>query len=187
MDESGKGKSAKNALAFFCVKIFVQKSTEAFGSKVEKIKEIKYNRFWDICEGAQFECGFLQQFFCQLALRTGVVLVMAWGIVFAKGKQGQIKMIDKQKLGYISLSGFATGASWLRCCYAVKNDIFSIIVPLGKLNLWERSFFLSGTKRKTHEESLCTALHDGSGNTCKALQEFYRILITDFKVLRYAV
>ena len=47
------------------------------------------------------------------AIRTGVVLVMAWIIVFAKGKQKEIKNIDKNELLFISLSGIATGASWL--------------------------------------------------------------------------
>ena len=49
------------------------------------------------------------------AIRTGVVLIMAWIIVFAKGKQTGIKSIEKKELLFIGLSGIATGASWL--CY----------------------------------------------------------------------
>ncbi|MDD6615159.1 MAG: EamA family transporter, partial [Lachnospiraceae bacterium] len=49
------------------------------------------------------------------AIRTTVVLVMAWIMVFVSGRQHQIKSIEKKELGFIGLSGLATGASWL--CY----------------------------------------------------------------------
>lgn len=49
------------------------------------------------------------------ALRTGVVLIMAWVMVFVQGKQGQVKAVPKKELGFICLSGLATGVSWL--CY----------------------------------------------------------------------
>lgn len=69
------------------------------------------------------------------AIRTGVVLVMAWLIVFAKGKHILLKAIDKKELVYISLSGFATGASWLCYYYAVQNGIVSVVVPVDKLSI----------------------------------------------------
>ena len=69
------------------------------------------------------------------AIRTGVVLVMAWLIVFAKGKHRLLKAIDKKELVYISLSGFATGASWLCYYYAVQNGIVSVVVPVDKLSI----------------------------------------------------
>lgn len=69
------------------------------------------------------------------AIRTGVVLVMAWLIVFIKGKQGQIKHTDRKELVYIALSGLATGASWLCYYYAIQNGIVSIIVPIDKLSI----------------------------------------------------
>lgn len=69
------------------------------------------------------------------AIRTGVVLVMAWIIVFAKGKQHQVKEIDKKELMYISLSGLATGASWLCYYYAIQNGIVSIVVPIDKMSI----------------------------------------------------
>ena len=50
------------------------------------------------------------------AIRTSVVLVMAWLMVFVKNKQSEIKSIDIKELLFIILSGFATGASWL-CFY----------------------------------------------------------------------
>lgn len=69
------------------------------------------------------------------AIRTGVVLVMAWCIVFVKGKQNQLKGIGKRELVYISLSGLATGASWLCYYYAIQNGIVSVVVPIDKLSI----------------------------------------------------
>ena len=69
------------------------------------------------------------------AIRTGVVLVMAWIIVLLKGKQKQIKMIEKKELLFIGLSGIATGASWLCYYYAVQNGVLSVVVPIDKLSI----------------------------------------------------
>ena len=69
------------------------------------------------------------------AIRTGVVLVMAWIIVLAKGKHTQIKTIEKKELLFIALSGIATGASWLCYYYAVQNGILSVVVPIDKLSI----------------------------------------------------
>lgn len=69
------------------------------------------------------------------AIRTGVVLVMAWVIVLAKGKQKAIRYIDKKELLFISLSGIATGASWLCYYYAIQDGIVSVVVPIDKLSI----------------------------------------------------
>lgn len=69
------------------------------------------------------------------AIRTCVVLIMAWGIVFAKGKHKKIKSIEKKEMLYISLSGIATGASWLCYYYAVQNGVVSVVVPIDKLSI----------------------------------------------------
>lgn len=69
------------------------------------------------------------------AIRTGVVLVMAWGIVLAKEKHKQIPSIEKKELLFIGLSGIATGASWLCYYYAVQNGILSVVVPIDKLSI----------------------------------------------------
>jgi transporter family protein len=69
------------------------------------------------------------------AIRTCVVLVMAWLIVFLKGKQGQVKSIDKKELQFILLSGIATGASWLCYYYAVQKGSVSVVVPIDKLSI----------------------------------------------------
>lgn len=69
------------------------------------------------------------------AIRTIVVLVMSWLIVFIKGKQIQLKQIDKKEIIFISLSGLATGASWLCYYYAIQNGIVSLVVPVDKLSI----------------------------------------------------
>lgn len=69
------------------------------------------------------------------AIRTGVVLIIAWLIVFAKGKQKELKTIDKRELVFISLSGLATGASWLLYYYAIQKGIVSVVVPIDKLSI----------------------------------------------------
>lgn len=69
------------------------------------------------------------------AIRTGVVLIMAWCVVFIKGKQKQLKSIDKRELIFIGLSGLATGASWLCYYYAVQNGVVSVVVPIDKLSI----------------------------------------------------
>lgn len=69
------------------------------------------------------------------AIRTGVVLVMAWLIVFVKGKRPQIKILDKKELFFIFLSGISTGISWLCYYYAIQNGIVSVVVPIDKLSI----------------------------------------------------
>lgn len=69
------------------------------------------------------------------AIRTGVVLVMAWVIVFIKGKQHEVKLIDKRELLFICLSGIATGGSWLCYYYAIQNGVVSVVVPIDKLSI----------------------------------------------------
>lgn len=69
------------------------------------------------------------------AIRTGVVLVLAWIIVFMKGKQKEVAKIDPKELGFIALSGAATGASWLCYYYAIQNGAVSVVVPIDKLSI----------------------------------------------------
>lgn len=69
------------------------------------------------------------------AIRTGVVLVMAWVIVLMKGKAPQVKSLDAKELVFIALSGLATGASWLCYYYAVQHGILSVVVPIDKLSV----------------------------------------------------
>lgn len=69
------------------------------------------------------------------AVRTGVVLIMAWIIVFARKKHTGIKEINKKELLFICLSGLATGGSWLCYYYAIQNGIVSVVVPIDKMSI----------------------------------------------------
>ena len=69
------------------------------------------------------------------AIRTGVVLVMAWLIVWIKSKQHTLKQIPKRELGFICLSGLATGASWLCYYKALQDGLASVVVPIDKLSI----------------------------------------------------
>ena len=69
------------------------------------------------------------------AIRTIVVLVMAWIIVFAAKKQRDIKKIDKRSLIFLILSGVATGASWICYYKALQDGLASIVVPIDKLSI----------------------------------------------------
>ncbi len=69
------------------------------------------------------------------AIRTGVVLVMAWIVVFVTGKQGTIRDISKKELAFICLSGLATGASWLCYYKALQDGYASVVVPIDKLSI----------------------------------------------------
>lgn len=69
------------------------------------------------------------------AVRTCVVLVMAWLIVLIKGKQKQVKEVDKKELVFICISGVLTGASWLFYYSAIKHGKVSVVVPIDKLSI----------------------------------------------------
>lgn len=69
------------------------------------------------------------------AIRTIVVLFMAWLVVFVKGKQKDAKNVEKKELLFIVLSGIATGASWLCYYRALQTGPASVIVPIDKLSI----------------------------------------------------
>lgn len=69
------------------------------------------------------------------AIRTAVVLLMAWVVVFATGKQHSIREIPKKELGFICLSGLATGGSWLCYYKALQDGLASVVVPIDKLSI----------------------------------------------------
>lgn len=69
------------------------------------------------------------------AIRTGVVLVMAWIMVFVTKKQNTVKEIPKRELLFIALSGLATGASWLCYYKALHDGLASVVVPIDKLSI----------------------------------------------------
>lgn len=69
------------------------------------------------------------------AVRTTIVLVMAWMMVFFTGRQGEIRKIEKKELTFICLSGLATGASWLCYYRALQQGPASVVVPVDKLSM----------------------------------------------------
>ena len=69
------------------------------------------------------------------AIRTAVVLVLSWGIVFTRKKHTGLRTIDKKELLFICLSGIATGASWLCYYYAIGHGDVSVVVPIDKLSI----------------------------------------------------
>jgi transporter family protein len=69
------------------------------------------------------------------AIRTIVVLLMAWIIVFATKKQGTLKQIDQKSWRFLILSGFATGGSWLCYYRALQSGPASVVVPIDKLSI----------------------------------------------------
>lgn len=69
------------------------------------------------------------------AIRTIVVLAMAWIVVFVTGKQHTIKEIDEKSWIFLVLSGVATGGSWLCYYRALQTGPASVVVPIDKLSI----------------------------------------------------
>ena len=69
------------------------------------------------------------------AIRTAVVLVMAWIVVFVNGKQNTVKDIDRKSWLFLVFSGFATGGSWLCYYRALQTGPASVVVPIDKLSI----------------------------------------------------
>lgn len=69
------------------------------------------------------------------AIRTIVVLIMAWIVVFVTGKQRTVRQIDRTSWIFLVLSGFATGASWLCYYRALQSGPASVVVPVDKLSI----------------------------------------------------
>lgn len=69
------------------------------------------------------------------AIRTIVVLAMAWVVVFVTHEQNSIKTIPKNELGFICMSGLATGASWLCYYKALQDGLASVVVPIDKMSI----------------------------------------------------
>ena len=69
------------------------------------------------------------------AIRTCVVLIMAWIIVAMKGKLAQVPNVKRSELGFLAASGLATGVSWLFYYYAIAMGQVSVVVQIDKLSL----------------------------------------------------
>ncbi len=113
--------------------------------KEEEQKEVK-NKAWLIYAVLSAVCASLTSILAKIgienvesnlgtAIRTIVVLMIAWLIVFLQKKHGQVKKISKKSLLFIGLSGIATGASWLCYYKALHDGLASIVVPIDKLSI----------------------------------------------------
>lgn len=113
--------------------------------KEEEQKEVK-NKAWLIYAVLSAVCASLTSILAKIgienvesnlgtAIRTIVVLMMAWLIVFLQKKHGQVNKISKKSLLFIGLSGIATGASWLCYYKALHDGLASIVVPIDKLSI----------------------------------------------------
>ena len=69
------------------------------------------------------------------AIRTCVVLAMAWVVVLVEGKMPLVRKVPRGELGWICLSGIATGASWLCYYRALHDGLASVVVPIDKLSV----------------------------------------------------
>ena len=69
------------------------------------------------------------------AIRTCVVLVLAWGVVFCRGEGKSVKELKGKEFVFLLLSGVATGASWLCYYYAIQNGQVSVVVPIDRLSI----------------------------------------------------
>ena len=75
------------------------------------------------------------------AIRTIVVLVMAWLMVFITGEQKELRQISRKSWIFLILSGFATGGSWLCYYRALQDGPASVVVPIDKLSILVTIFF----------------------------------------------
>lgn len=89
------------------------------------------------------------------AIRTIVVLLMAWIVVFIFRKQGEIKRIDRKSWIFLILSGITTGASWLFYYSALQKGVASVVVPIDKLSIvFSMTFSYFILKEKFSRKSL---------------------------------
>lgn len=82
-------------------------------------------------------------------IRTAVVLLMSWMMVFVTGKAKSVHVISGKELGFICMSGIATGASWLCYYKALQDGLASVVVPIDKLSILVTiafSYFVFGEK-----------------------------------------
>lgn len=83
------------------------------------------------------------------AIRTIVVLAMAWGMVFLTGEQKALPQVDRRSGTFLVLSGLATGASWLCYFRALQAGPASVVVPIDKLSILVTILFSSLVLKET--------------------------------------
>ena len=105
------------------------------------------------------------------AIRTGVVLVMAWLMVLVTGKAGAVRQVPRRELAFICLSGVATGASWLCYYRALQSGPASVVVPIDKLSILRRTRGSLHSRPRRYTPSL----RKRRRRYCRCCQERYPI------------
>lgn len=141
----GEGLTGIKIMAMFCIGIGTYLMIEK--KKVDKVQTSKSkNNSWLIYAIGSAVFASLTSILGKVgienvnsnlgtAIRTAVVLVMAWVVVWVTGKQHTIKQIDKKNGVFLVLSGLATGASWLCYYRALQTGPASVVVPIDKLSI----------------------------------------------------
>ena len=104
------------------------------------------------------------------AVRTGVVFVLAWLIVFCRGETKLVKELKGKELIFLILSGIATGVSWLCYYYAIQQGQVSIVVPIDKLSILVTVVFsLVVFKEKLSAKAWIGLMFLTAGTICMAI------------------
>ena len=125
--------------------LMIQKKEEKLEKLDEDVKGLK-NKAWLLYASLSAVFASLTSILAKIgienvesnlgtAIRTIVVLIMSWIIVFITKKQHEIKNIDRRSLAFIVLSGIATGGSWLCYYKALQDGLASVVVPIDKLSI----------------------------------------------------
>lgn len=125
--------------------LMIQKKEEKLENLDEDVKGLK-NKVWLLYASLSAVFASLTSILAKIgienvesnlgtAIRTIVVLIMSWIIVFITKKQHEIKNIDRRSLAFIVLSGIATGGSWLCYYKALQDGLASVVVPIDKLSI----------------------------------------------------
>lgn len=125
--------------------LMIQKKEEKLENLDEDVKGLK-NKAWLLYASLSAVFASLTSILAKIgienvesnlgtAIRTIVVLIMSWIIVFITKKQHEIKNIDRRSLAFIVLSGIATGGSWLCYYKALQDGLASVVVPIDKLSI----------------------------------------------------
>ena len=111
------------------------------------------------------------------AIRTVVVLIMAWGIVFVTGTQSQISDISRKSWIFLILSGLATGLSWLFYYKALQMGEASKVVPIDKFSVISNAVLAKAALPEAEiiVDAACTAgadptLHEEALHVMEGLQ-----------------
>ncbi|MBC5625078.1 EamA family transporter [Clostridium sp. NSJ-49] len=125
--------------------LMIQKKEEKLDNLEQNVKGLK-NKAWLLYASLSAVFASLTSILAKIgienvesnlgtAIRTIVVLIMSWIIVFITKKQHEIKNIDRTSLSFIVLSGIATGGSWLCYYKALQDGLASVVVPIDKLSI----------------------------------------------------